>query len=88
MARRQIVGAVTAAMLLMALPMSSTYEGIAGMRAWGERMTLSYGAPREGIAGTLLTLLQAGTLALSAVNALLLAARALGYALRRKGDAA
>ena len=85
---RLIVGAVTAAMLLMALPLSSTYEGIAGMRAWGERMTLSYGAPHEGIAGTLLTLLQAGTLALSAVNALLLAARALGYALRRKGDAA
>jgi hypothetical protein len=88
-AGRLFVGVATAAALLMAMALCNTYEGIAGMRAWGERMIiLSYGAPREGIAGTLLTLLQAGTLALSAVNALLISLRALTFVFRRKGDAA
>jgi len=87
--RRLCAGGLVAVLLLMAVSLCSTYEGIAGLRSWGERMIiLSYGAPREGIMGTLLTLLQVTTLALCAVNALLAAVRALGLLLRRRGDAA
>ena len=87
--RRLLAGAAVAVLLLTALSLCSTYEGIAGLRSWGERMIiLSYGAPREGIPGTLLTLLQILTFALSAVNALLAAVRATGLLIGKRGDAA
>ena len=84
--RRLLAGAGTASALLFFLALCSTYEGIALQRSWGERMViLSSGAPREGIAGTLLTLLQAAALALCAVCALLGAWRAAqGIAAGRK----
>jgi len=86
---RLLAGAAVAVLLLMALSLCSTYEGIAGLRSWGERMIiLSYGAPREGVLGTLLTLLQVTALALCAVNALLAAVRALGLLIGKRRDAA
>ena len=85
---RVCAGGAVAALLLMALSLGNTYEGMAGLRSWGERMIiLSYGAPREGMAGTLLTIMQILTLALSAVNALLGAIRALGLLVKGRDDA-
>ena len=85
---RLLAGGAVAALLLMALSLGNTYEGLAGLRSWGERMIiLSYGAPREGMAGTLLTIMQILTLALSAVNALLGAIRALGLLVKGRDDA-
>ena len=85
---RLLAGGAVAALLLMALSLGNTYEGMAGLRSWGERMIiLSYGAPREGMAGTLLTIMQILTLALSSVNALLGAIRALGLLVKGRDDA-
>ena len=85
---RLLAGGAVAALLLMALSLGNTYEGLASLRSWGERMIiLSYGAPREGMAGTLLTIMQILTLALSAVNALLGAIRALGLLVKGRDDA-
>ena len=85
---RLLAGGAVAALLLMALSLGNTYEGMASLRSWGERMIiLSYGAPREGIAGTLLTIMQILTLALAAVNALLGAIRALGLLVKGRDDA-
>ena len=87
--RRLCAGAAVAVLLLLAISLCSTYEGIAGMRTWGQRMIiLSYSAPREGIPGMLLTLLQVTALALAAVNALLFAVRALGLMVSGRRDAA
>ena len=85
---RLLAGGAVAALLLMALSLGNTYEGLASLRSWGERMIiLSYGAPREGMAGTLLTIMQILTLALAAVNALLGAIRALGLLVKGRDDA-
>ena len=84
--RRLCAGALAAALLLLAISLCSTYEGMAAHRSWGERMTLLLsGAPREGVMGTLLTLAQVLALALSAVNALLGAVRAFRLAARKEG---
>lgn len=86
--RRLFVGAGTAILLLALLSLCNTYEGIAGQQSWGERMIiLSSGAPREGIAGTLLTLLQAVSLALCAINTLLCAVQAAKFAIKRRKGA-
>ena len=85
---RLLAGGAVAALLLMALSLGNTSEGLASLRSWGERMIiLSYGAPREGMAGTLLTIMQILTLALAAVNALLGAIRALGLLVKGRDDA-
>ena len=71
------IGAGTATALLVLLSVCNPYESILLQNGWGERMIiLSSGAPRDGIAGTLLTLLQALSFALGAVNALLCAGQA------------
>ena len=86
--RRLAPGALIAALLLAARSLGATYEGIAAQRGWGERMViLSAGSPREGLTGTLLTLLQLSALALGAVNAFTGAAQAAASLKRRKGDA-
>ena len=85
-ARRLLLGAGAASALLFLLSLCSPYTVIAGKHSFGERMiVLSSGVPREGVIGTLTTLLQAAALALCAVNALLFAAEAAVRALRFKG---
>ena len=75
-------------LLLAARALCGTYEGLALQRAWGERMVLRLtGAPREGLPGTLLTLLQLGALALGTVSALAGAWQAARIAAGGKGDA-
>jgi len=86
--RRLLTGAGAAIVLLVLLSLCNPYEGIAAQRSWGERMIiLSSGAPREGIAGTILTLLQAASLALLAINTLLCAVQAAKRLLRKEKDA-
>jgi len=85
---RLLAGAGTATALLFLLSLCRPYESAAAQHGWGERMVvLSSGAPREGIAGTLLTLLQAAALALGAVNLLLCAAQAAILFIKRRKDA-
>ena len=87
-ARRIAFCALAASSLLFALSLCSPYAVIAGKNSWGERMIiLSSGAPREGIAGTLLTLLQAAALALCAAISLVFAAKAGLLACRKEKTA-
>ena len=88
---RAVAGALCGTLLLLALSLCGTYEGIAAQRAWGERMILlCTGAPKSGIAHTLLVILQILALALASVNLLFAAYEAAKCALkkRKKGAAA
>lgn len=64
---RAALGAAVGAALLFALSLCSSYETLAELTLWGERMRLlSTGKPREGLAQTALILTQATALLLGA----------------------
>ena len=72
--RRVMFGALCGTLLLGALSLCGTYEGMASRRGWGERLLLpGAGAPGGGVARMLLVLLLAIGLFLCAVNLLLAA---------------
>ena len=78
---RVLLGAAAGTALLFALVSGSTYERIAAGNSWGERLKIiSSSRPRAGIAQMGLTMAQMMAMLLLAVNMLLCARRALGYA--------
>ena len=82
---RILPGALMGILLLAALSLCSTYEGMMAQRTWGERMLiLCSSTPRAGFSGMLLALLQLLSLALAALCLLPGALNAARYALRRK----
>ena len=68
---RAALGAAVGAALLLALSLCSSYETLAELTLWGERMRLlSTGRPREGLAQTALILTQATALLIGAAGML------------------
>jgi len=80
---RLLPGALTGILLLCGLSLRGTYEGVAALRGWGERMRIT-SAPHEGVAGTLIALLQLISFAVAALCLLLGAAEAARRLLKRK----
>ena len=84
---RAALGAAAGAALLFALALCGSYETLAEMTRWGERMRLvSAAQPREGLAQTALTLAQTTALLLSAAAAFAGAVQATGRALGAKAE--
>lgn len=64
---RAMLGAAAGVVLLLALSLCSSYETLAELSRWGERMRLlSTGEPREGLAQTALIITQTAALLVSA----------------------